>query len=219
MPREAAPPHLRGFRDYWREQLASDELFLTDEARYIGYATAFEIPLPRLHQPGKRVHDLLMLGSLPRARARALRPALHRRARRWRSAPRVRAVRAAGGSPRVRSRAGWNTRSFDMVASDRAPADRARRADAAGHASDGPGPLPRRLGSVDLEHDLAGRAALVEQLRAPRRPARAGTARRPPGATMPWAISSSSAAPISTVHVRAWRARRRPSRRRSPRCC
>jgi uncharacterized protein (DUF2236 family) len=65
MPREAAPGSYPAFRDYWRRKLASDEMFLTPEARYIGYATAFEIPLPRSRQPGKRVHDLLMLGSLP----------------------------------------------------------------------------------------------------------------------------------------------------------
>jgi uncharacterized protein (DUF2236 family) len=40
-------------------------MHLTEEARRIGYATAFEIPLPASHQPAKRVHDLIMLGSLP----------------------------------------------------------------------------------------------------------------------------------------------------------
>jgi hypothetical protein len=65
MPRSAAPSDYDAFRAYYRGRLASDEMHLTDEARYIGYATAFEIPLPRAHQPAKRVHDLLMLGSLP----------------------------------------------------------------------------------------------------------------------------------------------------------
>jgi uncharacterized protein (DUF2236 family) len=65
MPRAAAPASYLEFREYWNAKLASDQMFLTDEARYIGYATAFEIPLPRAHQPAKRVHDLLMLGSLP----------------------------------------------------------------------------------------------------------------------------------------------------------
>ena len=32
-------------------------MFLTDEARYVGYATAFEIPLPRAHQPATFGHD------------------------------------------------------------------------------------------------------------------------------------------------------------------
>jgi uncharacterized protein (DUF2236 family) len=65
MPREAAPPTYDTFRAYWDEKLASPEMFLTEEARYMGYATAFEIPLPLMHQPGKRVHDIIMLGSLP----------------------------------------------------------------------------------------------------------------------------------------------------------
>ncbi len=65
MPREAAPPTYAEFRSWFDAKLAGEEMFLTDEARYIGYATAFEIPLPVTHQPGKRVHDLLMLGSLP----------------------------------------------------------------------------------------------------------------------------------------------------------
>ena len=69
MPPDAAPPTYEAFRAWFDAKLASDEMFLTDEARYIGYATAFEIPLPVTHQPGKRVHDLLMLGSLsPRVR-------------------------------------------------------------------------------------------------------------------------------------------------------
>src|SRR5437764_8953521 len=50
MPRSAAPQSYSEFRGYWRSKLASDEMFLTEEARYLGYATAFEIPLPRLHQ-------------------------------------------------------------------------------------------------------------------------------------------------------------------------
>jgi uncharacterized protein (DUF2236 family) len=64
-PRDACPPTYPEFRRWWEERLASDQMFLTDEARYMGYATAFEIPLPLSHQPGKRVHDAVMLGSLP----------------------------------------------------------------------------------------------------------------------------------------------------------
>jgi uncharacterized protein (DUF2236 family) len=66
LPRSACPQTHEDFRAWYRDRLASDEMFLTDEARYIGYATAFEIPMPAVQQPGKRVHDLLMLGSLPR---------------------------------------------------------------------------------------------------------------------------------------------------------
>jgi uncharacterized protein (DUF2236 family) len=70
-PREACPPSYVEFRRWWDERLASDRMFLTDEARYMGHATAFEIPMPLTHQLGKRVHDAVMLGSLP-PRAREL---------------------------------------------------------------------------------------------------------------------------------------------------
>jgi uncharacterized protein (DUF2236 family) len=65
MPAEVAPATWRDFRAYWDERLACDDMHLTDEARYMGHATAFEIPLPTHLQPAKRVHDLIMLGSLP----------------------------------------------------------------------------------------------------------------------------------------------------------
>jgi uncharacterized protein (DUF2236 family) len=65
MPLEGCPATYAEFRAWWDAQLAGDRMFLTDEARYMGHATAFEIPLPRYRQPGKRVHDAVMLGSLP----------------------------------------------------------------------------------------------------------------------------------------------------------
>ena len=65
MPRDAAPATWREFRAWWEETLASERMHLTDTARYVGYATAFEIPLPGIYAPAKRVHDLIMLGSLP----------------------------------------------------------------------------------------------------------------------------------------------------------
>jgi uncharacterized protein (DUF2236 family) len=65
MPREAAPASYPEFRAYWRERMESDDLHLTEEARYMGHAVAFEIPLPAHLQPAKRVHDLVMLGSMP----------------------------------------------------------------------------------------------------------------------------------------------------------
>ena len=57
MPRKRRPRPTMTSARYWRRKLASDELLLTDEARYIGYATAFEIPFPRHQQAAKRVHD------------------------------------------------------------------------------------------------------------------------------------------------------------------
>jgi uncharacterized protein (DUF2236 family) len=65
MPREGAPASYREFRAWYEAQLAGPELHLTEEARYMGHATAFEIPMPANRQLGKRIHDLVMLGSLP----------------------------------------------------------------------------------------------------------------------------------------------------------
>ncbi len=115
MPRSAAPQSYKDFREYWHAKLTSEEMFLTDEARYIGYATAFEIPLPRVHQPGKRVHDLLMLGSLPR-RVRELYGLSFSSRQRAAFDAAVRAVRA-GRRLTPRSLAiGRNTKSFELVA-------------------------------------------------------------------------------------------------------
>jgi uncharacterized protein (DUF2236 family) len=115
MPREAAPPSYRDFRRWYEAKLESDEMCLTEEARYIGYATAFEIPLPRLHQPGKRIHDLLMLGSLPR-RVRELYGIPYTRGQQAAFTTTARAVRAARRVTPGPLARGWNTRSFELVA-------------------------------------------------------------------------------------------------------
>jgi uncharacterized protein (DUF2236 family) len=115
MPRDAAPQSYPEFRSYWRTMLASDEMFLTDEARYIGYATAFEIPLPRRNQPGKRVHDLIMLGSLP-PRVRqlyGLRYSDRQASAFTATVAALRAGRRLIPGPLAR---GYNTRSFELVA-------------------------------------------------------------------------------------------------------
>jgi uncharacterized protein (DUF2236 family) len=65
MPRSAAPPTSRDYREWYERQLAGPDLHLTDEARFMGHASAFEIPMPASRQLGKRLHDLIMLGSLP----------------------------------------------------------------------------------------------------------------------------------------------------------
>jgi len=65
MPRSAAPPTYREFREWYAQQLAGDDLHLTDEARFMGHASAFEIPMPSNRRPAKSLHDLVMLGSLP----------------------------------------------------------------------------------------------------------------------------------------------------------
>ncbi len=115
MPRAAAPASYEDFRAYWRSKLASDELHLTDEARYIGYATAFEIPFPRHQQAAKRVHDAVMLGSMP-PRLRelyGLHYGLPQQAAFNAAAAAMRAGRRLTPKPLAR---GYNTRSFKMVA-------------------------------------------------------------------------------------------------------
>ncbi|MGA9875912.1 MAG: oxygenase MpaB family protein [Solirubrobacteraceae bacterium] len=65
MPRSSAPPTHREFREWYERQLAGGDLYLTEEARFMGYASAFEIPMPSTRRLAKRAHDLVMLGSLP----------------------------------------------------------------------------------------------------------------------------------------------------------
>jgi uncharacterized protein (DUF2236 family) len=115
MPREAAPPTYDTFRSYWDATLASPEMFLTEEALYVGHATAFEIPMPLLHQPGKRVHDLIMLGSLP-PRVREMYGLSYTRAHATAFRAAVTFVRAARVvAPRPLTR-GPSKRSYEMVA-------------------------------------------------------------------------------------------------------
>jgi uncharacterized protein (DUF2236 family) len=65
MPRSTAPSTYREFRDWYQRQLAGEDLHLTEEARFMGYASAFDIPMPSTRRLAKRLHDLVMLGSLP----------------------------------------------------------------------------------------------------------------------------------------------------------
>lgn len=65
MPRGVAPPTHRDFRAWYEAQLAGEDLHLTPEAMELGFGTAFDIPMPPRRAPAKRVHNLLMLSSLP----------------------------------------------------------------------------------------------------------------------------------------------------------
>jgi uncharacterized protein (DUF2236 family) len=64
-PRATLPQSYAAFREWYERQLAGPDLFLTAEARYMGYASAFEIPMSGSRKRAKRMHDLVMLGSLP----------------------------------------------------------------------------------------------------------------------------------------------------------
>jgi uncharacterized protein (DUF2236 family) len=115
MPRSAAPATHGEFRNWFDGKLASDALHLMPEAREIGHATAFEIPMPRYRAPAKAVHDLIMLGSLPDPVRRhyELRYGPHQE-RAFRAV--VRALRAARPVTPRAIREGHNTGSFRMVA-------------------------------------------------------------------------------------------------------
>lgn len=115
MPRDVAPPTHREFREWWDAKVFSDEMHLTEDARQIGYSTAFEIPLPSYRAPAKVVHDLIMLGSLPpRVRELYDLPYSPRQQRAFRAT--VRAMRGVRPiTPRL-IREGYNTSSFRLVA-------------------------------------------------------------------------------------------------------
>jgi uncharacterized protein (DUF2236 family) len=115
MPREAAPASYREFRDYWEGMWSGGDLHLTDEAREVALAIAFEIPLPRYLHPPRELHNLVLAGTLP-PRVRELFgirwSAWHAAA--FRSA--VAGMRAARPLTPRRLRRGDNTASFELVA-------------------------------------------------------------------------------------------------------
>jgi uncharacterized protein (DUF2236 family) len=90
-------------------------MHLTADAREIGYATAFEIPLPGIYGPAKRVHDLIMLGSLPQ-RVRELYGLRYSSAQAAAFRAAVSAVRAARPVTPEAIKRGYNTGSFRLVA-------------------------------------------------------------------------------------------------------
>ncbi len=65
MPPRSAPATHSDFRAWYERELAADDLYLTEEAHYMGYASAFAIPMPSSRQLGKRIHDIVILCSLP----------------------------------------------------------------------------------------------------------------------------------------------------------
>jgi uncharacterized protein (DUF2236 family) len=65
MPREVAPAGYAEFREYWEEMWTGDQLHLTDPARAVALAVAFEIPMPRYLHPSREVHNLVLTGTLP----------------------------------------------------------------------------------------------------------------------------------------------------------
>jgi uncharacterized protein (DUF2236 family) len=115
MPADAAPATHREFRAWFDGMLGSDEMHLTREAREIGYATAFEIPMPSYRAPAKAVHDLIMLGSLS-ARVRELYGLSYSPRQQAAFRAVVRGLRTARPLTPRAIREGYNTGHFRMVA-------------------------------------------------------------------------------------------------------
>ena len=115
MPREVAPGSHAEFRSWYEGRLAGDDAHLTDDARYVGSAIMFQIPVPTSRWPAMRVHNLIMLGSLP-SRVRDL----YRFGWSPAHAAAYRATVAAVRAPRPlaprRLRTGRCTAHFDLVA-------------------------------------------------------------------------------------------------------
>jgi uncharacterized protein (DUF2236 family) len=115
MPREVAPQTHGEFRAWFDGMLGSDEMHLTPNAHEIGYATAFEIPMPAHRAPAKAVHDLIMLGSVP-APVRELYGITYSRRQQLAFRAAVRALRGARPLTPRSIREGYNTAHFRMVA-------------------------------------------------------------------------------------------------------
>jgi uncharacterized protein (DUF2236 family) len=115
MPRSVAPATHAEFRAWYERQLAGEDLHLTEEARYMGFASAFEIPMPASRQAPKRVHDLVMLGSLPQ-RVRELYGLTFTRAQRAACAAIVGSARMARPLLPASRKRGSCITEFEMVA-------------------------------------------------------------------------------------------------------
>jgi uncharacterized protein (DUF2236 family) len=115
MPRSAAPATQPESAPGGMRRWPGDAMHLTPDGREVGYATAFEIPLPASRQPAKRVHDLIMLGSLP-PRVRELYGLGFSRARQLAFRATVAALRTARPVTPERVRRGRNADQYDLVA-------------------------------------------------------------------------------------------------------
>jgi uncharacterized protein (DUF2236 family) len=65
LARSETPESYPEFRAWFDSRLASDEVFLTEEAREIGHIVGLEIPGKPIDRPGLEALNLLVIGSLP----------------------------------------------------------------------------------------------------------------------------------------------------------
>jgi len=171
-PRDACPPTYGDYRAWYEDLLASDQMFLTDEARYTGYIVAFEIPFGRLQQPAKRVHDAIMLGSLP-PRVRELYGLSYGLRQQLEFTAAVTAIRSGRLVMPAALAVGSCRADFDRIGRTERqriergePTPRVHPGDFPNPAYSSGKPLPVAGGrlrgarpSGEVEHDLAGRAA------------------------------------------------------------
>lgn len=71
LDRRDAPAGFPAYRAYMEERLASDDLYVVEEAREIGLKVAFDLPVPLHRRPALQVINLAVRGLLP-ARVREL---------------------------------------------------------------------------------------------------------------------------------------------------
>ena len=65
LPREHAPQTYSEFSTWFADRLASDDLFVTDEARELGRRVAFDLPVPASRRPGLAATNLAVCGLVP----------------------------------------------------------------------------------------------------------------------------------------------------------
>ena len=109
------PAELRGLSCLVGRRACERPVHLTDEARYVGSAIMFEIPVPASRRLAMQVHNLVMLGSLP-PRVRELYGLRWTRAQAAAFRAVVGGLRATRPLSPEAARVGRNTRSFDLVA-------------------------------------------------------------------------------------------------------
>jgi uncharacterized protein (DUF2236 family) len=65
MPRDVAPVGWDAFRTWFDGRLDGPASYLTRDARYVGSSVLLHIPVPLSRMPAMKVHNLVMIGSLP----------------------------------------------------------------------------------------------------------------------------------------------------------
>jgi uncharacterized protein (DUF2236 family) len=65
MPTDVAPQSYAEFRKYFDERLASEQMHLTESAKFMGKQVCFHPPVPGAAKPVLEVSNLLILGTLP----------------------------------------------------------------------------------------------------------------------------------------------------------